>query len=92
MELFILFFSADNTGGGQKACPLTSLFCVAKRNKKEKKKKFESRRLSPRSKDYYFSHSRASRIQTFFRIPWFLHPGIHFAGPVSITGVHFISS
>ena len=48
------------------------LFCVAKkkeRKRKEKRKSFKAetiKMLSPRSKCYYFSHSRTSRIQKVF--------------------------
>ena len=60
-------FKAGDTRGARGARPL---FCVSKRKKgnKEKRKSFKIeaiKRLSPRSKFYYFSHSRASRIQNF---------------------------
>ena len=82
------------------------LFCVAKRKKENKGKKRKYlkvetiKRLSPRSKCYYFSHSRVSRIQKFFlsanhgsqqsvtvSVSWPLHIEIHFAGPGSILSI-----
>ena len=52
--------------------PQTLLFCITKRKKQDKGKKktgFKAetiKSLSPRSKYYCFSHSRASRIRKFF--------------------------
>ena len=65
---------AGDTGGAGGPCPPLPLFCVAKRKKgdkgkRQKRKGFKwktFKRLSPRSKYYCFSHSRASRIQKFF--------------------------
>ena len=39
------------------------------------------KRLSLTSKCYCFSHSRASRIQQFFSVPWPNHFEIRFVGP-----------
>ena len=79
-----------------------TVFCVAKRKKgrqRKKRKGFKAKtikRLSPKSKYYYFNHSRASRIRTFFlstnhgdrRYFSVLHDPphfeIHFAGPALI--------
>ena len=82
---------ADNTGGpGTRATPHPSpsqphFFCVANRRKGNNEK-----RLSPRSKCYCFSHSRASRIQKKF----FLrnHGGqLHFSVFHSSSTLNFIS-
>ena len=75
---FICWNRAGNTGRGQEdhvspppALP-PPLFGIAKR--KGKQRKIESfkaetiKKLSPRPKCYYFSHSRAPRIQTFFLV------------------------
>ena len=63
----------SNTGSaklGGEHDPLTFLRSKKKKEKERKKRKtFKAetiKRLSPRSKCYCFSHSRASRIQTFF--------------------------
>ena len=74
------------------------LFCIGKRKGKQRKiERFIAetiKKLSPRQKCYCFSHSRASRIQTFFlsvnqggwqvffSVPWPLLLEINFAGPV----------
>ena len=59
----------------------THFFCVAKRKKgrqRQKTKVFKAettiKGLSPRSKYYGFSHSRASRIRKYFLVsqPWWL--------------------
>ena len=75
---FICWNRAGNTGRGQEGHvsrppPLPPpLFDIAKR--KGKQRKIESfkaetiKKLSPRPKCYYFSHSRAPRIQTFFLV------------------------
>ena len=56
-------------GGPGRACSPPPFFCVAKRKSETKGKKerlSKQKRLSPRSKCYCFSDSRASRIQKFF--------------------------
>ena len=67
-----------------------------KENKGKKRKTFKAetiKRLSPSSKCYCFSHSRASKIQFFFffgqpcwttvlaSVPWLFHFEIHFGSP-----------
>ena len=68
-----------------------------KQRKKRKSFKAETiKRLSPKSKCYCFSHSRASRIQKFFlpanhggrqyfSVSWSLHFEIRFIGPKKDT-------
>ena len=57
-----------DTGGPWGACTAPSFFCVTKRKKGNKGKKRKSfkvetiKRLSPKSKCYCFSHSRATKI------------------------------
>ena len=59
------------------------LFCVAKRKKENQRKKTESlkaetiKRLSPRSKCYYFSHSRASAILEHLEFNFFFLSANH---------------
>ena len=57
-----------------------------KGNKEKNRKRFKAetiKRVSPRSKYYCFSHSRASRIQKLvFNVPLSLHFEIHFSDPV----------
>ena len=56
-------------GRRQRDTHTRTLFCVAKRKAKDERKSFNTEtitRLSPSSKCYCFSHSRASRIQKFF--------------------------
>ena len=75
--------------------PPPTLVPSKKRDNKVKKEfKVENiKRLSPRSKCYFISHSRATRIQNFlvdqpwwltmlFSVPWPLHFEINFTGPV----------
>ena len=77
---------------------LPIILCSKKEKGKQKKKRksFKAeniKRLSPRSKCYCFSPSRASRIQKLFlpanhgglfNVPWPLYFEIHFAGPAWI--------
>ena len=74
------------------ACPSNFWRSEKKKKRQRKKRKgFEAstiKSLSLRSKCYYFSHSRASRIQKFslfitilFSVLWLLHFEIHLAGP-----------
>ena len=70
-------------------CPPPHFLCSKKKKGKQRKarKAFKAetiKRLSLRSKLYCFSHSRASRIQILFRVPWPLHLEIHFAGTESV--------
>ena len=61
---------------GRPGGPWPPLFCIAKRRKGNKEKKIiknlksetikKVKKLSPRSKCYFFSHSRGSSIQNFF--------------------------
>ena len=68
------FWESINTGPATQPPPPPppQLFCVTKKKKRKQRKarktfKAETiKRLSPRSKLYCLSHSRASRIQNFF--------------------------
>ena len=101
-DILIKFTGPATRGWGQSTPthPPTPLFLRCRKKKRETKKKRKSfqaetiKRLSPRSKCYCFSHSRASRIQKLslsakrgptilFSIPWSLHFGILFVGPDS---------
>ena len=59
------FYSAGDIGGGAGASP-SNFFSRKKKGKKKLFKAGTIKRLSPRSKGYCFSHSRASTIQKFF--------------------------
>ena len=97
---------AGDTGGGDVGGPCPTpppplpLHFIAQQKKKKRenkgKKEFKVeniKRLSPRSKCYFISHSRATRIQNFlvdqpwwptmlFSVTWPLHFEINFTGPV----------
>ena len=74
LAVFFFFFSmrAGDTGGGGSPWPPSLTFLRNKKRKGEqrgKRKTFKTetiKRLSPRSKCYFFSHSRVSRVQFFW--------------------------
>ena len=79
----------------------TFLHSKNKKWKQRKKKSLKAetiKRLSQRSKCYFFSHSRASRnflvgqpkrLTILFSVPWLLDFEIHFAGSFSYLKVSF---
>ena len=86
---------ATTRGQGGNSPPLPHFFFRSKKKiggKRKKRKSFKAKtikRLSPRSRCYYFSHSRASRIEKFFLSA--NHGGRHsssvFHGPSTLKSI-----
>ena len=89
------FIRAGDTGGPGEPCLRLPTFLRSKKKKgkqREKRNTFKAetiKRLSPRSKCYCFSHSRASRIQKVFfsanHAGWQYLPEFH--GPSTLKSI-----